>query len=742
MKNRELELLAPAGSYESFLAAMKAGADAVYIGGDLFGARAYAENLKEDQVLRAIDLSHIHQKKLYLTVNTLLKNRELEEQLYFYLEKYYKAGLDAVIVQDIGVFSFIRENFPKLQLHASTQMTITGVEGARYLEKLGFFRVVTARELSAAEILQIRQNTSIEIESFVHGALCYCYSGQCLFSSMLGGRSGNRGRCAQPCRLPYQVSREDRETGNSNQNYVLSPKDICTIEILPELIEAGIDSFKIEGRMKRPEYTAGVTSVYRKYLDLYLEYGRENYQVSLEDRERLLDLYSRGGISQGYYFQHNGKEMLTLSSPSYKTGEDAVFEEIRKDFIEEPLKRGLDGIVTLEAGKPAYIKVTAGDSSAEAFGEIVQEASKQPMTEERVFTQIKKLGSTQFYFQNLDIRIKGSVFLSVQGLNSLRREAIEQIEKNLLTKYRRILPGNQQDIRKEKIKGLELINGIQAADKKPVFELHASVETKEQLNEVLNAAEITAVYVDCTCLYGNMEEQVRLLGNYVDKIRKSGKKSYYILPAIFRSETKECYTHYFYPDHFGNADGVLVKNFEEYNWLMELEYPGEIALDHNMYVFNRRAEAFWKKEGICFSVLPLELNARELSEMDCSDKELLVYGYLPLMVSAQCIENTTEGCTKKKRVYYLQDRYKKKFPVKNCCSYCYNTIYNSLPLHLIQSRKEIEKLNPKYLRLQFTLENKKETENILEDYINAFIRGKQYHLPEKFTKGHFGRGIE
>lgn len=739
MKNQELELLAPAGSFESFLAAVKAGADAVYIGGGLFGARAYAENPGEESLLRAIDISHIHHKKLYLTVNTLLKNKELEEQLYFYLEPLYRAGLDAVIVQDMGVFSFIKDKFPGLQLHASTQMTITGVEGALYLEQLGFSRVVTARELSADEILQIRQNTSIEIESFVHGALCYCYSGQCLFSSMLGGRSGNRGRCAQPCRLPYQVSRDGKLVGTQSAPYVLSPKDICTVEILPDLIEAGINSFKIEGRMKRPEYTAGVTSVYRKYLDYYLEHGRERYEVLKEDRDRLLDLYSRGGISQGYYFKQNGKEMLTLSSPGYQTGEDSVFEEIRRSYIEEPLKRGLDAFLVLEAGKPAYIKIKAGEAETEAFGEQVQEAERQPMTEERILKQMKKVGSTQFYFQNVEISICGSVFISVQGLNSLRRDGIARLEEILLQKYRRTLPKHKAETAEKPTR--EELKNVLPSDFS--FTLHASVETEEQLEEVLKAEEIKAVYVDCLCLPGNTEDQVGKLREYADNIRKSGKKSYYILPAIFRESVKKKYEQYFFPERFGNADGVLVKNYEEYYWLKRLGYSGEIVLDHNVYQFNGCASAFWKKEGISFSVLPLELNDRELAELGCSDKELLVYGYLPLMVSAQCMEKTTEGCTRQKRVYYLQDRYKKKFPVKNNCSCCYNTIYNSVPLQLIQSRKKIEVLKPKYLRLQFTLENGKETKEILESYIQAFIRKEQCsYLPKEFTKGHFGRGIE
>lgn len=307
----DIELLAPAGSYEAVEAAFKAGADAVYLGGQKFGARAYAENLDQDQMIQAIDNTHLHEKKLYLTVNTLLKNKEMERELYDYLLPYYEAGLDAVIVQDLGVLSFIKTHFPDIHIHASTQMTITGPESARLLKEAGASRVVTARELSLEEIRKIYQETHMEIESFVHGALCYCYSGQCLMSSLFGGRSGNRGRCAQPCRLPYQVYRDGKQLNDARTGYPLSPKDMCTVRILPQILEAGVHSLKIEGRMKKPEYTAGVVAIYRKYLDRYLE-GEKNPVVSKEDYQILLDIYNRDGFHESYYKQRNGREMMAL----------------------------------------------------------------------------------------------------------------------------------------------------------------------------------------------------------------------------------------------------------------------------------------------------------------------------------------------------------------------------------------------------------------------------------------------
>lgn len=373
MEKRQVEILAPAGSFDSMKAAVAAGADAVYMGGSRFGARAYADNPDEKGLLEAIDYVHLHGRRLYMTVNTLFKEDELEE-LENYMRPYCDRGLDGVIVQDLGALAFMRRHFPGLELHSSTQMTVTSVYGARMMKEMGCSRVVTAREMSLEEIRRIHDETDIEIESFVHGALCYCYSGQCLMSSLIGGRSGNRGRCAQPCRLPYTVyepgdlsrqkdkhcapeqagqsgarSRIIEQTGKKNRNqkpaasgrtgpsplnksserYVLSLKDLCTLDILPDIIEAGVYSLKIEGRMKSPRYTAGVVSIYRKYVDRYLEQGRDGYFVEPEDRKMLLDLFDRGGFTDGYYARHNGRGMVALKEkPEFREGNQKLLSLI------------------------------------------------------------------------------------------------------------------------------------------------------------------------------------------------------------------------------------------------------------------------------------------------------------------------------------------------------------------------------------------------------------------------------
>lgn len=313
-KLNNYEVLSPAGSYECMTAAFNAGADAVYVGGNLFGARAFAGNFNEEELEEAIDYAHIRGKKLFLTVNTLLKNQEIEQQLFDYIRPLYERGLDAVIVQDFGVLQFMRENFRELDVHASTQMTVTGSSFAKELKQGGVTRIVPARELSCSEIREIYEQTGLEIECFVHGALCYSYSGQCLLSSIIGGRSGNRGRCAQPCRLPYDIAFEDMTV---KKEYPLSPKDLCTLEILPDILESGVYSLKIEGRMKKPEYVALVTSMYRKYVDLYLKNGRDGYRVQDADIEALKDIYNRGGFTDGYYKRQNGSEMMSLKRPNH-----------------------------------------------------------------------------------------------------------------------------------------------------------------------------------------------------------------------------------------------------------------------------------------------------------------------------------------------------------------------------------------------------------------------------------------
>ncbi|MBP7320943.1 MAG: U32 family peptidase, partial [Lachnospiraceae bacterium] len=344
----KIELLAPAGNLEIFYSVIDAGADAVYLGGELFGARAYATNFSNEEIITAIHYAHLLNRKVYLTINTLVKNEELNEQLFPYLQPFYEEGLDAVIVQDLGVAAFIHENFPLLDLHASTQLSITSAYGAQFLQDLGFTRIVPARELSLTEIASIQESCSIEIESFIHGAMCYCYSGQCLFSSLLGGRSGNRGRCTQPCRLPYDLLDEEKHL-IEKEKYILSMNDMNTLPILDQLLSSGICSFKIEGRMKQKEYAQGVVRVYRQFIDHILIQHQDLSQKEIKKGVAQLTAYGcRSGFSTGYYEHYNGSSMITMKNASYSSD----LSKSDTDLLIMPAKIAINGTLTALVGQP------------------------------------------------------------------------------------------------------------------------------------------------------------------------------------------------------------------------------------------------------------------------------------------------------------------------------------------------------------------------------------------------------
>ena len=392
MKKYNVELLAPAGNIDAFMGAIHAGADAVYLAGTKFGARAYADNFTEEQLIFCIRYAHLFGRKVYLTVNTLMKDEELQE-LYAYLLPFYEAGLDAVIVQDIGAFQYIKRNFPDMELHVSTQMTITGEYGAELLKEMGASRIVPARELSLEEIVNMKEKTGLAIETFIHGAMCYCYSGQCLFSSILGGRSGNRGRCAQPCRLPYSL---DVPGKHMQEWYPLSLKDMCTLEHIGEFMDAGIDSFKIEGRMKKPEYAAGVTAIYRKYIDQKLQNPDKPLRIDKKDWQELTSLYIRSERQNGYYYKQNGADMITLESPAYSGSDDELLERIRQKYIVSSLKLPISIYASFYCGCQVSVTCVSGEFSVTVEGDIMEPAKNQPLTEESIIKQLKKLGDTVF----------------------------------------------------------------------------------------------------------------------------------------------------------------------------------------------------------------------------------------------------------------------------------------------------------------------------------------------------------
>lgn len=712
-----IEILAPAGDNETLKAAVYAGADAVYAGGERFGARAYAKNFGREELLSAIDFVHLHGRKLYLTVNTLVKEREFAD-LYEYLLPFYRQGVDAVIVQDAGVMSFVRSQFPGLAIHASTQMTITNVISAKYLEGFGVKRVVPARELSLSEVRKICENTGLEVECFVHGALCYCYSGQCLLSSMIGGRSGNRGQCAQPCRLPYQV-------GKHKPGDILSLKDLCTIEAVPDLIESGIVSFKIEGRMKQPEYVAAVTGMYRKYTDMYLKEGRKGYRVSKEDIRILESAYQRRGYCGGYYFRHNGKEMISLERPK---------QEIHRDWKQNTkVQEKITGKFVLSPGKRVTLYLQYQETKVEISGAEAEPAIQQPIARERLLEQLKKTGNTPFVFDKLEIIIEGSVFLPIQEINSLRRRAIEALEKKILEEFRRKTPERISELEKE------METAAPAMRSAGSLKLTASVETLEQMEAVLAYPEIVRIYVEDALWESGDRQKLRRM---VSEGKSAGRQVFFAMARIFRQEARV-----FYDRHFGELtecfSGALARNIESVFYVKERlgQYP--VITDNSVYQWNRYAKNFWKEQSVAGVSAPVELNRWELMELGVQDMELTVYGYLPVMVSAGCVKKTTASCDGKSGFLTMTDRQGKKMTVKNECVYCYNTIYNSSPLMLADRFQEIKSLEPESVRLQFSAEDKKRTADVLELYAAAYRSGRTCPAPEgEFTRGHFKRGVK
>lgn len=837
MGNREV--LAPAGTYECFRAAINAGADAVYLGGSMFGARAFAGNFEEAELIKAIRTAHLYGRKVYLTVNTLLRNDELEK-LVQYVKPYYEEGLDAVIVQDYGVFAVLREAFPGLDLHASTQMTITGKYGAQLLKDMGAARVVPARELSAKEIRDIYDNVDVEIESFVHGALCYCYSGQCLLSSMIGGRSGNRGRCAQPCRLTYSAN-------GISEKYLLSPKDMCTIEAVPDILDAGVYSLKIEGRMKSPEYVAGVSYAYRKYVDMYLEKGRDGYRVEEQDIRQLMDLYNRGGFCKGYYYAQNDKSMMTFDRPNhqgivvgnikngelilsqevnpgdvlefpdgseyttstgkksgrlalpkgvlknpkngaavYRTRNNELLGQLRAGYIDNDIKIPVRMEIFLKSGERACLKLLSGDKELVVYGDVLEPSDKRPAVREDVVKQLKKLGGTVFSSDEGSIvtDIQGSPFVPVRLLNDLRRNALEELESMLLSGYKRnheymkvqasmtagVLEADaaQENAGVQEIADAQENAGIQentaaqcnAACEAGLTErrdysegqhdITVQVMNKEQLEAVLRTAHnnVSRIYIS-TELSG-IDGAIMMKGmvdEYNAGISANNRKIevYMAMPYIFRDRAVTLFESKLENVKAAGFDGMLIRSPEELGYirkkgLYEL-YAGRVVADYNVYTYNKAAFDEYIRLGIHDFTLSEELNAGQLRGLcrSVQDRniylEKLVYGYLPLMVTAGCTLKYTSKDKPCGRpgVYYLTDRKGKQLAALNSCSYCYNLIYNSVPEYLLDKPDEIRNMGVEALRLSFSIEGADEVENIMK--MNA-------DSVKAYTRGHYNRGVD
>lgn len=705
MRNKDFELLAPAGNLEILKGVIESGADAVYVGGSMFGARAYANNFTEEELLEAIDFAHLRGVKVYLTVNTLIKNSEFSK-LYDYLLVYYKRGLDAVIVQDIGVVKAIHEYFPSMEIHTSTQMTVTGADGVRFLSQFGVTRVVMAREVSLAEMKRIHEETGMELEAFVHGALCYSYSGQCLFSSILGGRSGNRGRCAQPCRLPYTVEGKKDE-------YILSLKDMCGIKALDKLHDAGVYSLKIEGRMKQLEYACGVVKYYRSYID-------SMKPVTDADYDRIKALGNRCGFTDRYYFDHNGSDMVTYVKPNFVSNAAEPSPEKRKLSIE--------GELVLREGEPGSLTVKRGDVTYKASIEPVSAALKAPLDKKAAFDRINKTGDTDFEFSHIKAQIGENVFVPNGALNKLRRDAISGLCDKLLKKYYR------NDARYADMSRLtalpEHVVKSDAAHDEAIndYTTICSCMTRAQLDTLIGYECFDVFYLDF-----DMYERKTLIQQFADDVKcltKRNKKVYLMLPTIFRADSSDYFVSIAKELDKVSFEGFVVKNYEEL-YLTENLFTGKkVILDYNMYTFNDVSKSAFFEHGVSGDTVPLELNSKEIMHRNNIGSQMIVYGYYPLMTTANCVHKNTKGCDKKQKLIYLKDRYNKSFAVCNNCKECYNTIYNSLPTMLIKNMSKLKEAGIRSFRYSFTIETPKQIKAVMDDKI------------AEYTNGHYKRGVE
>ncbi len=777
------EILAPAGSMEALKAAVHAGADAVYLGGSRFGARAYADNFDETALIQAIEYAHLYGVKVYLTINTLFRNEEIA-QLFDYLSPLYQAGLDAVIIQDLGVMYYVHQNFPDLPIHASTQMTITTEYAYSLLKDYGVVRIVPARELSLQEIKRLKKGPDIpEVEVFVQGALCYCYSGQCLMSSMLGGRSGNRGRCAQTCRLPYLAYDKNGNHIDSEGAYLLSLKDLCGLEAVPGLIEAGVDSFKIEGRMKKAEYVAACVRAYRRTVDAWYE-GEPSKNNIDKYRDEMAQVYNRGGFTKGYYHQKNGQEMMSVKAPGNVGVTIGHIVDIRKNRIWIKLQKDVhkEDIFVLE-GKKEQITLTC-NMEGKSGSVIILNASRtqelhknqgvtrmfhKPLMEElkNLCNTDKKLplwgklelitGLPASLF--LSIRIgdreqkivcNGSVVEKAEARPLLKEVVQDKVGKIGNTRYyfekldiniseEAFYPLKElKELRREALNLLE--QTVKEADRRqqPLrkdmtfkkesggMESDTSVMVSDlkQFNLVKCEKRIKNIYLDLQ--YFQKEVIIGLL--------EEKKDCYIVLPPVLRTvslkEIKEL--------PITKLKGVVVRNIDELAYLKHMEYRGQIVADYSLYVMNDYAAYFMRTifSDIRITV-PVELNQKQMNTL-CyvpQSSELEVYGYKQLMISAQCLQNTLAGCHKDCAVFNLQDRLHKSFKVSCICKYCYNLIYNGVPTVLFD-------LNQKGLtgsrvkRLHFTEEDEEEVMSVL----HAFF-GESSMEGEK-TRGHYNRGVE
>ncbi len=691
MNNKRPELLAPA-NLNTLEAAVINGADAVYLGGNMFSARKSAKNFDISELERAVDYCHLHNTKVYLTVNTLIADDEIKE-FYDFVFDTASLGVDAFIVQDIGVANLIKTTIPEVPLHASTQMTVHNLGGAQLAKEFGFKRVVLARELLKQEIELISKESGIETEVFVHGALCVSYSGQCLMSSLIGGRSGNRGACAQPCRLPYKLYKDDTLV---KSGYLLNTKDLSLAQKIPELIASGVSSFKIEGRMKDENYVTASVSVFRKCID-------KNIPSSDEDIKMLENAFSRGGFTQGFY------ETSSLASKMRtERGNNDVFDkkELLPSFSNtNERKLPVDICISAHTNKDLYGKISYNDFTYESYGDKVSTAINKPTEKDVVERQINKLGDTSFEIENIDIDIDDNIFLPLKSINELRRDLTDNLGSEIVKSYKRTL--EKADF------------PVASVRQKKTASFTACVRTTEQYKAVSD--------VDFAYIFVPVE--------LWDKIQHK-PNVVYVFPDIVRDTHMEYYTSHMDKLIKAGAKTVLSGNYAILSLAKEKEF--DIWGNSSLNIFNTYSIDFWEKYGLKGGFLSNELTLDEISRLGGLnfEKVINIYGYITAMTTAYCPVSSSVGkCNCHNGKYTLTDRKNESFAIlKNSNSSACN-ILNSKPVYMAERMNELKRTGCSYFNFLFTTETADECKHILKLYES----GLPFDKP--FTRGHFYRGI-
>lgn len=681
-----MELLAPAGSFEALRAAVQSGADAVYLGGTKFSARSSCANFDISELEKSITYCHQRGTAVHIAANTLIKENECEEFLD-YLGVLNDIGADAVIIQDLGMAYAAAQLYPDLPLHASTQLTCASLEGAEFLEGIGFSRIVLARELDIKSIEKIASNTDAEIEVFIHGAICMSYSGQCLMSSMIGGRSGNRGRCAQPCRLPYNF----RNNGKTvEKGYLLSPKDMCLVNHLSELEKAGVDSLKIEGRLKRPEYVSAVTGVYRKCLDGGRGADRAEYN-------ELINAFNRSGFTDGYFTLKTGAGMMAYENPS-NIAENKYSDEVLMRCADNAEYKKIPVSIdcTVSIGMPVLLTVTdnCGNSVTVSGESDAEYAVNKPLSPERAEAQLKKLGGTLYEAASVQLTLQDNAVVPVSELNNVRRMAIEALNKKRSSKAVR---------RKNRIEF--------SFDEKPVdeYSLTAACRTAEQAECCINAG-IKRIYAP-----GGVIEELKQKGFSENLIQ--------VLPPIDREGKNDT-------AHVRGA--ALVSSYGQLNKGKNIKYSAGMRLNiANSYTLKLFSEC-----EVCELSPELTINELAAIKKTC-DTEITVYGRLPLMTFENCPVRAQGKCDGGKSKNTLTDRMKEEFPLV-CAEGCFCVLLNSKPLYMADRLDELKKCGAKYFKLDFTVETGEECHRIINDYLKALSGEKAMSMKvNTFTRGHY-----